>query len=378
MVFLFQFNYIEKYKKYPEVHQNELQEQIDNATVWAERFKARLNRLLKEYPGHEAIPEAELEAKIWEKDLSYLKFLQLLWDDPEKYETIIRKTEKEMDDNLIPIHEQGIETGITGLYKSDERDWNSRMILRDAYAKENRQSPLIPIRPDGAYLVSEALNGTSFLYFVAVILIILLNFDIWSKDFENETSRLLFTMPYSKKQIYLTRLIVRFIMSLISIFVCLTILFLIGYVKFGSGLERLIIVNQKGLNSFSFFNLSRLELLPLDKVIQVEKYILLELAVFIPYILLVYTVIQLVSFVSRNQMTSLIIPLIGLIMLITTLMLPKESYMVGANIFLYMQPEKMFLGDLGIGLPLSITLLFVVSLLLIGISLIILNKKEQY
>ncbi len=76
-------------------------------------------------------------------------------------------------------------------------------------------------------------------------------------------------------------------------------------------------------------------------------------------------------------MISLIIPIIGLIVLSTNLFLPKESYIVGANIFLYMQTEKMFLGALGIGLPLAVVLLFVVSSVFIGLSIMVLNKREN-
>lgn len=377
MVVLFQFNYVKNYREYPEMYQYKLQEEIDNATVWSERVSIRLERLLKEYPGHEDTPEAELEARTWKSNLAYLQYLQRLWENSERNEVEIKEMEKTMDDNLIPFHEQGIEVGVTGLYKSDERDWNSRILLRNAYNSKNTKEPLIPIRPDGGYLLSDALNGISIPYLIIMMLLILWNFDIWSEDFENETARLIFTLPYSKSQIYLTRFITRFLMSLLGILICLLALFLSGYIKFGSGLERWIIVNQKGINNFKFFNLSRLELLPWDKAISIKKYILLELALFIPYILMIYTIIQFVSFISKNQMISLIIPIIALIVLSTNLFLPKESYIVGANVFLYMQIEKMFSGALGIGLPLAMVLLFIVSLVFIGLSIIVLNKREN-
>ena len=377
MVVLFQFNYVKNYREYPEMYQYKLQEEIDNATVWSERVSIRLERLLKEYPGHEDTPEAELEARTWKSNLAYLQYLQRLWENSERNEVEIKEMEKTMDDNLIPFHEQGIEVGVTGLYKSDERDWNSRILLRNAYNSKNTEEPLIPIRPDGGYLLSDALNGISIPYLIIMMLLILWNFNIWSADFENETARLIFTLPYSKSEIYLTRFITRFLMSLMGILICLLALFLSGYIKFGSGLERWIIVNQKGINNFKFFNLSRLELLPLDKAVSIKKYLLLELVLFIPYILMLYTIIQFVSFLSKNQMISLIMPIIGLIVLSTNLFLPKESYIVGANIFLYMQTEKMFSGALGIGLPLAVVLLFVVSSVFIGLSIMVLNKREN-
>lgn len=377
MVVSFQLSYIKAYDEYAESYQNKLQEEVDNATVWSARYTRRLERLLEEYPGHEAIPEAEMTAKVWKNNLYYLKYLQILWQRPEENKVEIKKAEKQMDDNLILIHDQNIETGITGLYRFDQRDWNNRILIRDSYENAKSEEPLIPIKPDGAYVLSNALSGTSIPYLIIIILMILWNYDIWSRDFENETTRLIFTLPYTKNQIYIARFITRFIMSLLGILICLFVLFLSGYIRFGSGLERWVIVNQKAVNTFGFFNVSGEQLLELDKVVSIKHFILLELAVFIPYVLMIYTFIQFFSFVSKNQMISMIVPIIGLVILLSYLLLPKETNIVGINIFLYMQSQELFLGALGIGLPLIVTLLFAVSLLLVGLSMMVLHRREQ-
>lgn len=99
-----------------------------------------------------------MEEKTWKNNLANLNYLYRSWEEPKKNQEEIRKTEKAMGNNLLPIYEMGIETGVTGLYRADERDWNKRLLLREAYEEKDSIEPLIPNRPDSAFLLADLLK----------------------------------------------------------------------------------------------------------------------------------------------------------------------------------------------------------------------------
>ena len=99
--------------------------------------------------------------------------------------------------------------------------------------------------------------------------------------------------------------------------------------------------------------------------------------VFVAYVFLIYSLVQLVSYISKNQMISFLLPLTGLITLMTYLLLPRDIHSVGYNVFLYLQTQKLFDGSLGIGLFLALFILILSSLLMFAISMFTLMKREQ-
>ncbi|WMM25908.1 ABC transporter permease subunit [Tissierella sp. MB52-C2] len=377
VLLIFQFYYVKLYKEYPSVKMEELQSEINNATVWYERYSNQLETLYNESPEHESISSLEFMADVWSVNLNNLNFLKILWENSHKNELKIQEVNQKLDNNLVRVFEQKIDVRGSNLYRTNERDWNKRMLLMKEYGKDEQLPEINPNRPDGFYIINQAINGESPFSLVFIFLFILLNYDIWSLDFENETIRLIFTLPFSKKRIYLTRFFSRFILSLCAVVLCLIVLFFLGNIQFGLGLDRYGIINEKAVQTFGFFETSGDMFFSSDKVVSMLGITMYTFTVFVAYIFLIYSLVQLVSYISKNQMISFLLPLTGLITLMTYLLLPRDTHNVGYNVFLYLQTQKLFDGSLGIGLLLALFILILSSLLMFAISMFTLMKREQ-
>lgn len=376
MVLIFQFNYVKTYKEYPSVKMEEIQSEINNATVWYERYSTQLKTIYNESPEHESIPDLEFMTDVWSVNLNNLNYLRILWKNSAKYESKIQEVNTKLDNNLVRVYEKKIDVQGSNLYRANERDWNKRMLLTKEYGKDGQLPEINPSRPDGFYIINQAINGESPFSLVFIFLFILLNYDIWSLDFENETIRLIFTLPFSKKQIYLTRFFTRFLLSLGSVALCLIILFFLGNIQFGSGLDRYGIINGKAIQTFGFFEPSGEALSLSDKAVSMVGITMYTFTVFAAYVFLIYSLVQFVSYISKNQMISFLLPLTGLISLMTYLLLPRDTHNVGYNVFLYLQTQKLLDGSLGIGLSLALFILIFSSLLILVISMLTLMKRE--
>lgn len=373
MTGIFWLGYEKEYRGYAESHLYEMQRTAEDVALWVQRTDYRLTELKRQYPGHEDTEEAELTARVWADYYDDLKYLIILWQNPEDNEEKIRQVEKKIDEALFPVYEMGVDTGETGLYRQYERQWAKRNLLRAVY-----EEPLRPNRPDGVYVVSDALKGNSVAGIFLLLMVLVLNFDIWAKDFENETDRLLFTLPHSKTGIYLSRFLVRFVLTAAVVSACLLVLFGWGIACHGSGLERFFTVYRPAVDTVSFFAEQREMLITEDVVIPAAAYLLRELLLMNAYMFFIYSCVQLVSFLSKNQMLTILASCVGAMFGITSLLLPRESYGAGLNLFAYLWWEKLKEGALGISLWAACILLIAAGLLLLLVSLTYLEKEKIY
>lgn len=376
VIVLFQFYYVKFYKEYPSVKMEEIQSEIDNATVWYERYSTQLKTVYEKSPKDESIPQLEFMTDVWSVNLNNLNYLKILWGNSQRYESKIQEVNKKLDNNLVRVFEQRIDVTGSNLYKSNERDWNKRMLLIKEYSKDGKLPESNPIRPDGLYIINQAINGESPFSLVFIFLFILLNYDIWSMDFENETIRLIFTLPFSKKRIYLSRFFSRFVLSFCAVTSCLLILFLLGSIQFEMGFDRCGIINEKAIQTFGFLDPSGMGSLSADKAMSMLGITLYTFVVFAAYVFFIYSLVQFISYISKNQMISFLLPLTGLISLMTYLLLPREEYNAGYNMFLYLQTGKLFDGSLGVGFLLALSILILSSAFIVGMSILTLKRRE--
>lgn len=377
VLLIFKFYYVKLYKEYPSVKMEELQYEINNATVWYERYSNQFKTIYNESPEHESVPLLEFMTDIWSINLNNLNFLKILWEDSNKNELRIQEVNQKLDNDLVRVFENGIDVTGSNLYRANQRDWNKRMILMEEYGKDGQLPEINPNRPDAFYIINQAINGESPFSLVFIFLFILLNYDIWSLDFENETIRLIFTLPFSKKRIYLTRFFSRFLLSLCAVILCLIVLFFSGNMKFGLGLDRYGIINEKAVQTFGFFKPSGEVFFLSDKAVSMLGHTSYTFIIFVAYVFFIYSLVQFISYISKNQMISFLVPLTGFITLMTYLLLPRDTYNSGYNVFLYLQAQKLLDGSLGIGLLLAVFTMILSSILVLGISILVLMKKEQ-
>lgn len=96
--------------------------------------------------------------------------------------------------------------------------------------------------PTAYYMLSNFFVFGGIPIIVILACVILSNFDCWSKDFESNTYKLLFTMTGSRAKIYLSRTIVTSIATMIMSLMMISILFVLGYFAYGLGDEVFVIV----------------------------------------------------------------------------------------------------------------------------------------
>ncbi|WP_352418743.1 ABC transporter permease subunit [Proteiniborus sp.] len=375
-VLIFQVSYERQYERYPQQRLQELSEEINNATVWSARYTRRLERLIDELPGHPSTPEAKLMDQTWKSHLKNLTTLSLLWKESEENKEKIINVEQRLDESLIEVNEMKIDTGITRLYRDVERDWNKRMMLLGESKESGLKAEINPLRPTAMYLLNDSINGRSYISLLIIVLIILFNFDIWSKDFDNETVRLIFTLPYSKTKIFNIRFITRFILSLFSVIIPILILCSIGFYKYGLGLENFTVINSQGLHAFGNFDSANEFLQAYDMVISIGKLVMYSSLIFILFLFLTYLLTNFVSYISKNQQISILISMVGIVMLAVTLLVPTDAKSSALNLLQFIDMNKLLSGDLGFSWTWALSVFALSNLFLYFVNILWVNYKE--
>ncbi|NJP40709.1 hypothetical protein HCH52_06550 [Oscillospiraceae bacterium HV4-5-C5C] len=356
------FYYLKAYQQYPAQHWQELQTEQENAQVWSEAYSNRLEELKELYPEHEDLPEATLMADVWQHTTSYLQVLMNTWEKEPLDTDRILKYETLLDDQLLEVDQQGIDTGLSGLFRSTRRDWNQRLQLRSAYKAAGITEPVNPLVPTGAYLLLDGLSGDSIFSILLIALVLFWNFDMWAADFEQSTYQLYFTLPYSRTRLYVNRVIARAGLTVLGLAALCGFQFVCGTLWQGSGLDRLVILSGTATHNFGFFAMDWQNLLPADGVVPIGLAIIAEAVILLFYVFLLIAIASLISFVTRNLILTEVLLSAWLILVMTYVKYPKTHQAVGLNILLYFQSGSALSGALGIGIPLLLLLLLLASL----------------
>lgn len=73
-------------------------------------------------------------------------------------------------------------------------------------------------KPTGCYLMVQFLKGNNLFFYLFMILILVWNVDIWSKDLENNTFRYLFTIGKSRKYVYILRALLHIFITVFLVY----------------------------------------------------------------------------------------------------------------------------------------------------------------
>ncbi|MDD2214072.1 MAG: hypothetical protein PHR21_05980 [Oscillospiraceae bacterium] len=370
------FYYLKAYQQYPEQRLQELETEQENALVWSDAYATRLERLNDMYPGHEDIPDATLMANIWQHTTSYLQVLVNTWQKEPLDTSRILKYEQLLDDQLVEVDQKGIDTGLTGLFRSTKRDWQQRVQLRSAYKAAGLTEQVNPLQPTGAYLLLDGLKGDSIFSIVLIALVLFWNFDIWAADFEQSTYLLYFTLPYSRIRLYLNRVIIRTLLTVLGLAALCGFQFTCGTLWQGSGMDRLVTLNGTAMQTFGFFGMDWQNLQPTDGVVSIGLAIIAEAVILLFYTLLLIAITSLLSFVTRNLILTEVLLSAWLILVMTYVKYPRENKAVGYNIPLYFQSGNALSGALGVGIPLLLLLLLLASVVVhAGACLLVVHQE---
>ncbi len=373
---LYHFHYVKAFKDYPQARLAELQDNYKDIVIYAKAYQNRLERLRKEYPGHPDTEEAELMARVWNSYSSLEDTLMNDWKWPDRYQKDIREAEVMLDEQLSPVAEQKVEVGDTNLYRNTQRDWNERMLLIKAYEKSGKEIPIIRNIPSGGYVLNDGLSGVSIIFMLAVLLVLLWNYDSWSADFEQSTCRMLFTLPYTRKRIFFVRYLVRSALSVGGVILLFGELYLCGAIRFGTGLKEYVIINTKAFSRFGFFQTGWKALMGTDKAVSIGYAAVWKAILLFVFITVLIAFVHLISFGMRNQIGTLIILVSIVVVTVTYVLYPREYKDAGFQVFLYFQAGNALNGSLGTGLMPMLALLGGCLVLLLGTTALWFEKRE--
>ena len=79
------------------------------------------------------------------------------------------------------------------ILQNNKQDLKKRIQMEKTYIENEYYDFVYQNKPTGCYLMVQFLKGNNLFFYLFMILILVWNVDIWSKDLENNTFRYLFT-----------------------------------------------------------------------------------------------------------------------------------------------------------------------------------------
>ncbi len=379
---VFKFQYVKSYDNSLENEINYLANIGSKIETWAKIYTKDYENLSESDPNSKLLEELEIKSTVFSKEnlnIGNLKpYLNIKEKEIlEKNKDRIITNRRKLDTELIPLYENEYDVEDTGVYRDSIRDWKNRNRLWDINEEKNIEQTIFQNKPTGGYILKDSLSGSSFLSVLFLFLSIFLNYDIWSSEFDQGTIRMIYTQPFSRKKIYLARYLTRLLLTIFCILIILGILFSIGSIIYGNGLDSFDIVNKKAISSFGQFDNSNNYLSEMDMVMNIKEIIGLELILFISYIVFFTSTIHFLSYLTENGLSSLLISFLIVMGIIMFGYLPRENMGVGFNPLLYFQTHNGIMGSLGIGLPIMIAILFLAAIIINAVSIFVLIERER-
>ena len=128
------------------------------------------------------------------------------WKNDEDAKTIA-KDMYDRDQNILKYIDSGMDLSNfkSILTKIIKQDLKKRIQMEKTYIENEYYDFVYQNKPTGCYLMVQFLKGNNLFFYLFMILILVWNVDIWSKDLENNTFRYLFTIGKSRKYVYILR-----------------------------------------------------------------------------------------------------------------------------------------------------------------------------
>lgn len=341
-------------------------------------------------PENENFPKVKKMYNIWQTQYGQRLLIRDLWEDWKPYEDnrkieeIILRRSCQMDQALEESINIQLGEGEWILFDGTRRDWNERMLLHNAYKEAGIEEPVNKATPTGAYVLWEALKGGGQFFVVFIIVLILWNYNIWSADFDEETYKLLYTLPYSRGKIFRVRCFVHCGLSVLGIGVLLLTLFLRGTVSFGTGLDGFRVINQRAISLFSVFFIGSGQTEVGDIALSMPKVIEIQFSLVVLFFLCFIAIIQFISFALKNS-TSVVCVLTALVTAIGTVNLLSSGDEYGEmipilerlNPFSYFKVAEIVHGDFGLGVPIIVLEEIGIILILFIVTRVWMKHREM-
>lgn len=248
--------------------------------------------------------------------VSNLGMLESAYKKPQANYALIEESWKEIDDYLDYLVSNKIELNTEGLFLEDGRDWNNRKLLRDADADINFTYELNEEYPSSIRTTYKFLNGKNW-YFPAIITVILvfLNYDLWSMEFDEKEGKIIYTIPFSKKAIFRSRFFTRLCLNILVILAGLLFAFIYSAFRYGIGPNFHVIINSNVLDTMFKISTDLQNLWKTDIPIKMSTYIVYSLVLLVFFIIFIFSIINFISLAFKNSSISIIsgLALVGIL-----------------------------------------------------------------
>lgn len=333
------------------------QQQSDYYTQRQEQAKIRIDALIDLKKGYESIDAdiisleaVQVRIDFWKQEQQASSYLQNLWNKNQdgQYDQDIRISQRSQDEAIKVALEAIPVTELATLLHPDERTLQNRMQVAQSYEQSHTEELVNKQLPTGSAVLVDILDMQNPLFLLLLICCILWNVDCWSSEFENSSYRLLFTLPYTRRTIFLTRSFVRIGATLLGIGMLIFSLFLLGTLLHGDGLSQLTIMNEQVLQGQFRFEVEELGLF--DQVYTNATYITHALGISMVYFLCITIFIQMISLFVKDNGVSLMIILIIFMLVVMNLQSLSSELGFAFNPFFYGCITSILYGMLGISI----------------------------
>ncbi|WP_054252465.1 ABC transporter permease [Neofamilia massiliensis] len=241
------------------------------------------------------------------------------------------------------------------LYKYNIEDFYKRFVTVKARADLGEGAN---ISPTGLSMLDFQMKEK--VPYLLIALVVLLNYNTWSKEFEEGHIKTLNSQPFDKKKIFLARTLISLLKTLIVTLLVFFLPVLIAGIINGSGTDLGHAVNSLALEGLFSLNSSK-EIYKYLVAMGTSSYKTYYISLMLVYLMFLIAVINFISILLKSDFGSLVGSIIAL-----SLMLFQGAY----NPFSYFKIEELLQGDTGIA--------FKGSLLILGIFILGLNIASYF
>ncbi len=314
-------------------------------------MKKRLNEMKNSSASQEDIKELEEEIKNIEVEKNVVLNMEFYYTNmASAFYRNINSEDTDIEANFMAalkagnainsmvfkeIYKNGIEPKSESLlYRSKIEDLYKRLILVKTKISLNEKTN---IKATGLSMLDFQMS--SQVSYLIIILVILLNYDIWSKEFEQGHIKTLITQPFKKSKIYFSRFIVSLIKTIITVLFIFSLPIIVAAISNAWGEPNANIINS--LIQSTTFILARdnkvfLNIIGVDTI----KYASYYLPILFTYIIFIMSGLHFISILLKSDFGSIV----GFVPVLT-LMVFENPY----NPFCYFRIDGLLLGEIGIG-----------------------------
>ena len=206
-----------------------------------------LKNIISSFNYRKIVVEKEIKYYKLKENIAYINIFDNYFnvtylDEYKKIKNIYMETNSfKNTSDILKYIDSGMDlSNFKSILQNNKQDLKKRIQMEKTYIENEYYDFVYQNKPTGCYLMVQFLKGNNLFFYLFMILILVWNVDIWSKDLENNTFRYLFTIGKSRKYVYILRALLHIFITVFFSILFFVVLYLIGYINCGSGIELLI------------------------------------------------------------------------------------------------------------------------------------------